>query len=332
MSGARDVDRIEARGSGRPTIGVDVGGTKIAAGVVDADGNIGARDQVPTVADDPSRILADIVDAVRKLLDETHGVAAVGVGAAGLVDVAAGVILGAPNLAYRDVPVGKTLEAELGLPAIVDNDANVAALAEAVYGAGRDAGDQIMVTVGTGIGGGIIIGGRLYRGHYGVGAELGHMVIDPDGPVCGCGNRGCWEAVASGTAIGRLARQRVEGGAGAGVLAAAGGRIEAITGELVGQAAVDGDAFARDVVEEIGRLLGIGLASIVNIFDPEVIVVGGGAAAGTGELLLGPARDAMTTHILGTAWRQPVRVVPAVLGNDAGIAGAAVLAREVVKP
>jgi glucokinase len=187
-----------------------------------------------------------------------------------------------------------------------------------------------MVTVGTGIGGGIIIGGRIYRGHYGVGAELGHMVIDPDGPVCGCGNRGCWEAVASGNAIGRLARQRVEGGAGAGVLAAAGGRIEDITGELVGEMGVAGDAFARDVVEEIGRLLGIGLANIVNIFDPEVIVVGGGAAAGTGELLLGPARDAMTAHILGAAWRRPVRVVPAALGNDAGIVGAGVLAREMI--
>ncbi len=311
------------------TVGVDVGGTKIAAGVVDAEGTIGARDQVPTVADDPERILADIVDAARKLLEGAHGVAAVGVGAAGLINVSSGVILGAPNLAYRDVPVGKTLESELGVPAIIDNDANVAALAEAVYGAGRGAGDQIMVTVGTGIGGGIIIGGRIYRGHYGVGAELGHMVIDPDGPMCGCGNRGCWEAVASGNAIGRLARQRVEGGAGAGVLAAAGGRIEGISGELVGEAAVDGDPFARDVVQEIGRLLGIGLANIVNIFDPEVIVVGGGAAAGTGELLLGPARDTMTAHILGMAWRRPVRVVPAALGNDAGIVGAAVLAREV---
>jgi glucokinase len=157
------------------------------------------------------------------------------------------------------------------------------------------------------------------------------MVIDPDGPVCGCGNRGCWEAVASGKAIGRLARQRVEGGAGADVLAAAGGKIDAITGELVGEAAVAGDPFARDVVGEIGHLLGIGLANIVNIFDPEVIVVGGGAAAGTGELLLGPARASMDAHILGTAWRKRVRVVPAALGNDAGIVGAGVLARDVVK-
>jgi glucokinase len=327
----KDVDRLEREGSGRPTIGLDVGGTKIAGGVIDGSGAIVRRSQVPTEADHPEAIVADIVSVARELSAEFPAVAAVGVGAAGLVDTAAGVILGAPNLAYRDVPVGATLEKELGLPAIVDNDANVAALAEAVYGAGRGAGDQIMVTVGTGIGGGIIIGRHIYRGHYGVGAELGHMVIDPDGPVCGCGNRGCWEAVASGNAIGRLARQRVEGGAGADVLARAGGDIKAITGELVGEAAVAGDPFARDVLREIGRLLGVGFANIVNIFDPEVIVVGGGAAAGNGELLIGPARDAMKAHILGVAWRKPVRVVAARLGNDAGVVGAGVLARDVAK-
>ena len=326
---SRNVDRLEQEGSGKPTIGLDVGGTKIAGAVVGPDGEILHRKQVSTAADHPEQIVTDIVAVARELSDAAPQIAAVGVGAAGLVDSAAGVILGAPNLAYRDVPVGKTIESELGLPAIVDNDANVAALAEAVYGAGRGAGDQIMVTVGTGIGGGIIIGRHIYRGHYGVGAELGHMVIDPDGPVCGCGNRGCWEAVASGNAIGRLARERVEGGAGTDLLAMAGGTIERITGELVGEAAVAGDAFARDVVASIGRLLGIGLANIVNIFDPEVIVVGGGAAAGTGELLLEPAREAMTAHILGVAWRKPVRVVPAKLGNDAGVVGAGVLARDV---
>jgi glucokinase len=155
-------------------------------------------------------------------------------------------------------------------------------------------------------------------------------VIDPDGPVCGCGNRGCWEAVASGTAIGRLARQRVEGGAGADLLAAVGGKLDEITGEMVGESAVAGSAFAQDVVATIGRLLGIGLASIVNIFDPEVIVIGGGAAAGTGELLLGPARESMMAHVLGPSWRTPVRVVPAELSNDAGVVGAAALARDLI--
>jgi glucokinase len=316
--------------SGSPTIGLDVGGTKIAGAVVDPEGAIVAKRQVPTESQEPNSIVAAIVKVARELKAAAPAAAAVGVGAAGLVDVDRGVILGAPNLAYRNVPVRDTLSDRLGLPAIVDNDANVAALAEAVYGAGRDAGDQIMVTVGTGIGGGIIIGGKIYRGHYGVGAELGHIVVDPDGPVCGCGNRGCWEAVASGTAIGRLARQRVEGGAGADLLAAVGGDLDAITGELVGESAIAGSAFARDVLAEIGRYLGIGLASIVNIFDPEVIVIGGGAAAGTGELLLEPARASMQAHILGISWRTPVRIVPAVLGNDAGVVGAARLARDLI--
>jgi glucokinase len=313
-----------------PTIGVDVGGTKIAAAVVDTDGNVIARRQVPTDSDEPGAIVSALVKVAREMKAAAPAAAAAGVGAAGLVDVARGVILGAPNLAYRNVPVRETLSERLGLPVVVDNDANVAALAEALHGAGRDAGDQIMVTVGTGIGGGIIIGGRIYRGHYGVGAELGHIVIDPDGPVCGCGNRGCWEAVASGTAIGRLARQRVEGGAGADLLASVAGNLDEITGELVGESARAGSAFAQDVVATIGRLLGIGLASIVNIFDPEVIVIGGGAAAGTGELLLGPARESMMAHVLGPSWRTPVRVVPAELGNDAGVVGAAALSRELI--
>ena len=325
----RDVDRLERQGGGRPTIGVDVGGTKIAAGFVDSSGAIVERTQVPTAADDAVAIVKDIVAVARRIASAHADAGAVGVGAAALVDVDAGVILGGPNLAYRDVPLGDTLSKELGLPAIVDNDANVAGLGEAVYGAGRDAGDQVMVTIGTGIGSGIIIDRQIYRGHYGVGGELGHMVIDPDGPVCSCGNRGCWEAVASGRAIGRLARERVEGGAGADVLAMAGGDVKAITGELVGEAAMAGDPFARDVLAEIGRMLGIGLANIVNIFDPEVIVVGGGAAAGTGELLIGPARDSMRAHVIGLAWRKPVKVVKASLGNDAGIVGAAVLARSI---
>jgi glucokinase len=314
-----------------PTIGVDVGGTKIAAGLVDAAGGVLARRELPTASDDPARIVATIAKAVLELRAAGPAAAAVGIGAAGLVDARAGVVLGAPNLAWRDLALADALGQRVGLPVVVDNDANVAALAEATVGAGRGAGDQVMITVGTGIGSGIVIGGRIYRGGFGVGAELGHMVLDPDGPLCGCGNRGCWEALASGTALGRLARERVEGGAGASLLARAGGDPAAITGRLVGEAAAAGDPFARDVVAEVGRLLGIGLASVVNIFDPEVIVVGGGVAEGTGELLLGPAREAMRAHVLGLAWRRPVRVAPAALGNDAGLVGAALLAREAVE-
>lgn len=316
-----------------PTIGIDIGGTKIAAGVVDDGGAVLARRVIPTESDEPNAIVAATLKVARELRAAAPAAGAVGVGAAGLVDPEAGVILGAPNLAYRNLPVRAMLEDRLGLRVVVDNDANVAAWGEALYGAGKGAGDQVMVTVGTGIGGGLVLGGQLYRGAHGVGAELGHMVVDPDGPVCGCGNRGCWEAVASGTAIGRMARERIGEAAAAGslVLSAAGGDPEAITGEIVGRVAAQGDAFAREIVAGAGRMLGVGLASIVNVFDPEIIVVGGGAAAGTGELLLGPAREAMAEHVLGWEWRPRVRVVPAGLGNDAGIVGAAALARELLE-
>lgn len=313
-----------------PTIGIDVGGTKIAAAVVDADGGVLARRQVPTESDEPSAIVSAIVKVGREMKAAAPAVGAIGVGAAALVDHAAGRILWAPNLAYKDLHLRALLEERLGLPVSVDNDANVAALAEALHGAGVGAADQVTVTVGTGIGAGFILDGRLYRGAHNLGGEPGHMIIIPDGPLCTCGNRGCWEAVASGRAIGRLARERIEGGAGAELLAAVSGNLDAITGEFVGSAAVDGDPFARDVVASAGRLLGIGLANIVNILDPELIVVGGGAAAGTGDLLLAPAREAMEAHTVGFAWRPPVRLVPAELGNDAGVVGAAALARELI--
>lgn len=311
-----------------PTLGIDVGGTKIAAGVVDSEGTILARDQLPTDSEDPQAIVTAI-DKVARQLRAAFAISAAGVGAAGLVDVDRGVILGAPNLSYRDLPLRSMLEDRLGVRVIIDNDANAAAWAEALHGAGVGVRDQIMVTVGTGIGGGLVLGGRLYRGAHGVGAEIGHMVVDPDGPPCGCGNRGCWEAMASGNAIGRMARERlVAGRVETSLLERAGGDVGSITGALVGDAAVAGDAFARSLVAEAGRMLGLGMASLVNIFDPELIVVGGGAAAGTGELLLGPAREAMGEWIVGRAWRTPVRVLEAALGNDAGIVGAAALARE----
>jgi glucokinase len=313
-----------------PTIGVDVGGTKIAAAVVDAEGTIIAREQLPTEAESSSAIVAAITKVCQQLRAAAPAAVAVGVGAAGLVDVSRGVILGAPNISWRDLHLKAMLTERIGLPVIVDNDANVAALGEALHGGGRGAGDQLMVTVGTGIGGGIIIGGHIYRGHYGLGAEIGHIVLDPDGPPCGCGNRGCWEQYASGTAIGRLARERVAQAPESSLLSKAGGDVALLTGEMVGEAAVAGDAFAVEIVSAAGRMLGVGMASLVNVLDPEVMVVGGGAAAGLGELLLGPARETMQSFIIGREWRTPVRVVGAALGNDAGVVGAAALARELV--
>ena len=308
------------------TIGIDVGGTKIAGGVVDQAGTIIASTRIPTDSADPGGIVTGIVKVGRELLAAAPAVSAVGVGAAGLIDASRGVVLSAPNLAWRNVALGSMLEDRLGLPVAVDNDANVAALAEALYGAGRDAGDQVTVTLGTGVGGGIIIDGRIYRGARGVGAEIGHMVIGgPSGPPCGCGNRGCLEALASGTAMGRMARERAGEPAARAVLEAANGSPDAITGEIVGAVALSGDPFACEVLAEAGRWLGLGLGSLVNLLDPAVIIVGGGAAA-PGELILGPARAAMTSTIIGVEAREPPPVVPAALGADAGVVGAAVLA------
>jgi glucokinase len=186
-----------------------------------------------------------------------------------------------------------------------------------------------MITVGTGIGGGIVVGGRIYRGAHGVGAELGHTVVDPHGPVCGCGNHGCLEALCSGTAIGRMARERIASRSETKLWDVVGGDASRLTGALVGEAAVAGDAFALEIVDEAAWWLGVGLASFVNIFDPERIVVGGGVTEGLHEVLLQPARESMREFIVGRDWRPEPPVIPASLGNDAGIVGAAVLARAI---
>lgn len=310
-----------------PAIGIDIGGTKIAGAVVTADGSIIARNTIATDADAPNAIATGMVKLARELRAGAPSVCAVGVGAAGLVDSKRGVVLGAPNLAYRDLAITGLLTARLGLPAFADNDANAAAWGEARFGAGRGHGDQIMVTVGTGIGGGLILDGAVYRGAHGIGAEVGHMVVLPGGPPCACGVRGCFEQLASGTAIGRRARERADEPGASAVLARAGGDRDAITGEHVGEAALAGDAFAREIVAEAGRWLGIGLASLVNILDPAIVVAGGGVVAGTGDLLLEPARAAMAEHTTLRDLRPAVQLVPAALGNDAGVVGAADLAR-----
>jgi len=307
------------------TIGVDVGGTKIAAGVVDEDGTIIAQRELATDAAEPNAI----VSAINKLTSELRAVApaatAIGIGAAALVDKARGMILFAPNLAWRDFPLGDLVAARAKMPVVVDNDANVATLGEAMYGAGRGGGDQVMLTVGTGIGGGIVINSELYRGVHGIGAELGHIVLDPHGPLCACGNHGCLEAFASGTALGRMGRERPSDA----IVALAGG--EEITGAHVGQAASDGDKGALELVREAGWWLGIGLVTLANTFDPERIVIGGGVAERLGDLLLGPARETLGDRVVGREWRPQIPVVPAALGNSAGLVGAAVLARSITK-
>lgn len=310
------------------TIGVDIGGTKVAGGVVDPDGQVVARTRRDTPADDVAKTRDVIVEVVAELA-ALHPVAAVGIGAAGWIDASRSTVLFAPNLAWRDEPLRDYVSNALGLPVIVENDANVAAWAEFRYGAARHADDSmVMFTVGTGIGGGIVLGGELVRGAHGIAAELGHMNSVPGGHLCGCGRFGCIEQYASGKALVRFARAgaRQDPTRATRLLELAEGDAEAITGPMVTAAARAGDHVSREAFAQIGQWLGIGLADLVQILDPQVLVVGGGVVE-AGELLLGPARQSYMDS-LAQRGRLPVAEVRAAeMGNAAGVVGAADLAR-----
>ena len=304
-------------------IGVDVGGTKIGGGVVDASGRVLDREQVPTPVDGPGT-LAAIQSVVAALLERNHGVEAVGVGAAGLVEWPGGRVRWAPHNAYRDLPLRDVLIEEFGLPVVVDNDANMAAWAEARLGAGHGADDLVLLTLGTGIGTGLILDGRVYRGADGLAAELGHTIVDVDGAPCPCGNVGCLEAMASGSALGRYGREAAEADPG-GAIARLAGSPEAVTGMHVSLAAEAGDEVARALFDRLGFWLGVGVANAVTTFDPAVVVIGGGLIA-TGELMLAPARAVMARFTLGRAYRKLPPLVAAGLGPGAGMVGAALIA------
>ena len=308
-------------------IGLDVGATKVEGVLVDveADGQIRARRRVLTPSSDAEATVETIVAVAGDLRDEGGAdVAAVGIGAAGLVD-RQGVMRFAPNIAWRDQPVAARVGAAVGLPTILDNDANAAAWGEFRFGSGRGSTDMVLVTVGTGIGGGVVIDGSLFRGAHGFAAELGHFIVDPGGPVCGCGARGCWEVMASGRAIGRLGRLAAGEHPDSVLAHLAGGDPENATGEVVTRAAREGDPIALGVLAEVGRRLGEGIAGLVNFFDPEVVVVGGGAIE-AGDMLLEPARRAFAGTVMGPEYRPDVPIVAAVMGNEAGAVGAADLA------
>jgi glucokinase len=289
-------------------IGVDIGGTKVAAGVVDDGGNVLAETRRST-PDDSDAALDAVVDAVRELCG-AHDVTAVGIAAAGYVSADRTTMLFAPNLPWRDVPVRDLVGERVGLPVDVENDANAAAWAEHRYGAGQGEPDLVCLTVGTGIGAGIVLNGALYRGRFGIAGEPGHVCAVCDGVRCGCGNDGCLEQYASGTALVRAAAARG--------LAADGPAITA--------AARAGDERAVAAFTEIGAWLGRGLADMAALLDPGLFVVGGGVAD-AGELLLGPARESFRTHLSGAAHRPVADVRLAALGNAAGLVGAADLAR-----
>ncbi len=305
-------------------VAVDVGGTKIAAGIVTAEGEVRSRARLDTPNGSGDELTKAVLTAVGGLGAAAEGLP-VGVAAAGLVD-RSGAVRYSPNLAWVDCPLQETLAGRLDRQVVVENDANAAAWAEYRFGAASSARvGAVMITVGTGIGGGLVVDDRLARGANGLGAEFGHMIVAEGGRRCPCGNHGCWEAMASGTAIGRVAREwRAKGLVPTdSPLARAGG----MTGAVVGSAAREGDETATAVLAECGQWLGVGLASLVNALDPETIVIGGGAAS-LGDLLIGPATASCHERVMGRAHRRLPLIREAVLGEDSGLIGAALLALE----
>jgi glucokinase len=309
--------------SARETIGVDLGGTKMLVGVVDSDQKVHHESKESSIGLSEDKLVNDLGRELVEAKEARPDVLAAGLGIPATIDRKRGVAVQAVNLEISDVPLKKLMEDQLGLPVFLDNDANVAAFAEHLLGAGRSAQNVVMLTIGTGIGGGLVLGGEIYRGSTGAGAELGHIVIDENGPPCqgNCPNHGCMETYASGTALAR------EGKAAAAREpdSALGRALEEgpITGKVVTDAAMNGDATARDVVSTAGRHLGVGLASLANIFDPDVIIIGGGVSA-IGDLMLDPAREELASRALPPMNKTPVKV--AELGGDAGMIGASAMA------
>ena len=315
-------------GTGGPlAIGVDIGGTKVAGGVVDPSGGVLARARRVTPSRSPRADEKTIVEVVQELRAR-YQVQAVGIGAAGFVDVERARVLFAPHLAWRNEPLLDAVAGAVGLPVVVENDANAAAWAEWRFGAGRGEPRLVCVTLGTGIGGGIVIDGEVQRGRYGMAGEFGHMVVMPDGHRCECGNRGCLEQYASGNVLGREARELARAGSPVTVplMERVGGDVDALVGPVITEAARDGDPVAIELFEDVGRWLGIGLANLAAALDPGMFVIGGGVCD-AGELLLGPARESFRRTLTGRGFRPEPKIVQAALGPEAGLVGAADLAR-----
>jgi glucokinase len=305
------------------TIGLDIGGTKVLGVRLDADGTVQAESRHASPHAGLDALIDTSLHVVRAI---ATGEERIGVGIAGLVDDA-GNVLYSPNLpTVRRAAMRDEMAKATGCAVVVDNDANVALLGEATYGAAAGARHALLVTLGTGIGGGMYLDGALYRGAHNFGAEFGHFTVDGSGPMCACGERGHWEAIASGSALGRIAREFVGRTGGAAIVAEAGGDAAAVSGMHVGRAAAKGDPDGLHVLAVYADNVALGLAALANIFDPETIVIGGGLVE-LGPLLFGPLHDAFQRHVEGSQYRPSIQIVPAQLGEHAGAIGAAVLAR-----
>ena len=294
------------------TVGVDIGGTKVLAGVVGVDGQVVERLQrrTPHRSSAPAVVADTIVSTVEDIRGDLD-IGAVGIGAAGFVD-RGGVVRFAPHLSWRNEPLQEVLEQRIGLPVVVDNDANVTARAEMRFGSGRGYSEAVCLTLGTGIGGAVVVAGDVVRGGQGLAGEFGHMQVVPEGLACECGQRGCWEQYSSGRAIARVGR--AHGG---------------LDGPGVTEAARAGERWALEAFEDVGAWLGVGLAGLVAALDPQVVIVGGGLSE-AGDLLLEPARRALSARLPGRGFRGEPPIVAAELGPDAGFIGAAALARELI--
>jgi len=318
------------------SIGVDIGGTKIAAGLVDESGVIVERVRKDT----PARSFDGVVDAIAAacadLVAYAHAsdldlIEAVGMGAAGLVDETGAIVRFAPNLGWVEAALGPRVSSASGLPTIVENDATAAAWGEFRFGAGQGARSLVAVTVGTGIGGGLIVGGQPMRGSFGMAAEFGHIIQVPEGRLCGCDRRGCWEQYGSGNALVREARHlAAERRSAAEILLGMGdGTPEGVSGVHVTNAARAGDPVALEAFRRVGHALGRGMADLTAILDPDLYVLGGGVSE-AGAILLDPVVEAYESSVVARAYRPAARIVLAQLSNDAGLIGAGDLARALV--
>jgi glucokinase len=310
------------------TIGIDVGGTKVLGGVVDENGKVLATARKDTPRQGGSALTQTIADIAKELM-QSHDIESVGVSAAGFVSSDRKTMLATPNIAdWNGVDLDDELTKLIGLDVIIENDANAAAWGEAKFGAGRNQAHMMMLTVGTGIGGGVVVNGALYRGAFGIAAEFGHMRVVPDGHLCGCGARGCFEQYASGNALLRHAREAISASPeiARNLLSRGDGSVEGLTGKAITEAARDGDPVALAAFNTTGQWLGAGIATLSVILDPACVVIGGGVID-AGEILLKPTREALE-RTMPFAGKHPYpQIIAAELGNEAGLVGVADLAR-----
>ncbi len=304
----------------------DLGGTNTRAALIDETGRILSRVSQSTLQSSADALIDSVIRLITAIATEDcPGLAAldgIAVAVAGTVDSISGTVVTSPNLPFADTPLRDRLSAAFGRPVIIENDALAAALGEARFGAGRGAGDVVMLAIGTGIGGGIVVDGRPYRGTAGGAGEIGHMVIDPAGPLCACGRHGCLEAMAAGPAIAARARAAVKKTTDTAILEIAGEDIAAITAETVGRAAAAGDPLAQGILEAVAEIIGVGAANIANLLNPAVIILGGGVMTGD-KIILETARRVVRDTAL--APNRDASIVAAALGGDAGLLGAASL-------